>query len=541
MNYKLYQYKNLKEFEKDLALFEFETIFKSNYLIHNSENGILTVTSENIIESKDLQENLFSFYKIEVNNEIKFPKQAYLEQSAVNVRSNLKQDIFSNIMPTERRNKQYLWHNMHYYKGRFFPQLIKPFISRYTKENDMVIDPFGGCGTTVFECYVFKRYGISYDVNPLANFIVKTKIDSLKINYSDFSKDLKTFHNFIKKNLENNKNNLTYFIEEQGNPIEKPKNKLKIPDIPNVYHWFSKKNLYDLLILKKFIVENFIGPIKNLFLLSLGSIVKKCSYWDPQSIRPLRIKEDEKDVPTVKKSIEMALNKLDGNLYYSHKIIEKFDLLSEKLIPKHIDKSSVKMSEINNNEASLVITSPPYATALPYLQTDRLTTLFLDLIEKDNFKTIQNQLIGDRDISKNIINNYIAILEKKNEEIDLPSIIITAIKKIRNINNKSNVGFRRKNLPGLLLKYFLDIKSVFEEVYRVLNRNGILVFIIGDNSTKLGGKEVFTIKTTEFLIRICAQLGFETKRIIDMDPVAPYTKHINNAVLNEHIVIMKKT
>jgi DNA modification methylase len=44
------------------------------------------------------------------------------------------------------------------YHGNFIPQIPNQLIQRYTKENDVVLEPFMGSGTTLFECENSLKY-----------------------------------------------------------------------------------------------------------------------------------------------------------------------------------------------------------------------------------------------------------------------------------------------------------------------------------------------------------------------------------------------
>src|SRR5207247_6086504 len=46
-----------------------------------------------------------------------------------------------------------------------------------------------------------------------------------------------------------------------------------------------------------------------------------------------------------------------------------------------------------------VITSPPYATALPYIDTQRLSLAFLGLSKASEIRILERSLIGNREIS----------------------------------------------------------------------------------------------------------------------------------------------
>lgn len=52
------------------------------------------------------------------------------------------------------------------YHGNFIPQIPNQLIKRYTKENEIVLEPFMGSGTTLFECEKLNRKYIGFDINP---------------------------------------------------------------------------------------------------------------------------------------------------------------------------------------------------------------------------------------------------------------------------------------------------------------------------------------------------------------------------------------
>jgi 16S rRNA G966 N2-methylase RsmD len=51
------------------------------------------------------------------------------------------------------------------YHGNFIPQIPNHLIRRYTKTNEVVLEPFMGSGTTLFECENLHRKYIGFDIN----------------------------------------------------------------------------------------------------------------------------------------------------------------------------------------------------------------------------------------------------------------------------------------------------------------------------------------------------------------------------------------
>ena len=70
-----------------------------------------------------------------------------------------------------------LTHGLHKYPAKFFPELPRWLIKRYSKKNDIVLDPFAGSGTTNVEALLCRRNTVGIDVDPFSRFlsIIKTK------------------------------------------------------------------------------------------------------------------------------------------------------------------------------------------------------------------------------------------------------------------------------------------------------------------------------------------------------------------------------
>jgi ParB family chromosome partitioning protein len=81
---------------------------------------------------------------------------------------------FYSVWPVTRRHDPFFGVNGTIYSGCC--PLIVPVncILRYTKENEVVLDPFVGSGTTLVACAMLKRLGVGIDINPEAE-IAKEK------------------------------------------------------------------------------------------------------------------------------------------------------------------------------------------------------------------------------------------------------------------------------------------------------------------------------------------------------------------------------
>lgn len=66
-------------------------------------------------------------------------------------------------------------HDFYKYPARFPPSFARQIIKTFSAENDLVVDPFMGGGTTLVEANILGRRAIGTDISPLATFISKVK------------------------------------------------------------------------------------------------------------------------------------------------------------------------------------------------------------------------------------------------------------------------------------------------------------------------------------------------------------------------------
>ena len=69
----------------------------------------------------------------------------------------IKSDEKWSFKELSRKDTRYITHGYHRYPAKFIPQLAAKLISGYSAENDLIVDPFLGSGTTLVEAKVLKR------------------------------------------------------------------------------------------------------------------------------------------------------------------------------------------------------------------------------------------------------------------------------------------------------------------------------------------------------------------------------------------------
>lgn len=530
----------LREYEKTLAFQELKSIIGDNNEIDLRNNKIKIKSVRKLPFEKIEDLTFFSNVKINYNSKIIniTPRQVGYELTSTFIKNNKNQmDLFNlyflqNSHQKKTRQLRYLTHLMHEYKGRYNPQLCKSLINiSNIKKGSLILDPFVGSGTTLVECVLNGYSGLGLDINPFAYLLTKTKVESLNLSFQEFKIQIEHINSRINKLKKSGKE---YDLMEILN------NKVfegYLVDLDYLKKWFPIENLKNIFLILKEIFRFKEEKIRNILLIALSDILKSVSFQDPKQLRIRRISEDK-----VKNNVlDLFLN----NVVYFTNIIQLYQFCKPNFLNCEVRnylgdiRQLRKRINLNNNTVDLIVTSPPYANALPYVDTDRLSLYFFGYVNRGKYKSLEGSLIGNREISiserrkteEYIVNNY--------TEIALPNDIKKLILEIYYLNNEAGVGFRKKNTASLLYKYFYDMKISMIEMYNVLKNSHYCYMVVGQNRTNAGGKSIL-IPTDDFIGLIGEEIGFKYIEKMPINVQPSYAIHKNNAIKDESILIFKK-
>ena len=165
-----------------------------------------------------------------------------------------------------RKDTAYITHGYHRYPAKFIPQIVSRLAEKYTRVGDFIVDPFGGCGTTLVESKVMGRPSIAVDINPVAVLITKAKItaiDPVKIEkeFANFQKRLETYND---------------------------KTRVKAPEHERIDYWFKPEEKRKLAFIFAEISKIKDQDVQDLFFCGFSNILKNCSIWLQKSNKPTR-------------------------------------------------------------------------------------------------------------------------------------------------------------------------------------------------------------------------------------------------------------
>ncbi len=371
-------------------------------------------------------------------------------------------------------------HNYHRYPAKFIPQIVRKLIKDYAPSGTQVVcDPFGGCGTTLVEAKMLGHKSIGFDINPVAKLITQTK--TTPINPRTLT------------------NHRTRFLTYYDNAPQVSHN-----HHPRISYWFDEPTIAELdkiyFAIKK--VKNH--NVRRFFLCAFSHNLKNCSRWLMKSIKPTIDKE--KIVPDPKESF---LRHLDSMIKKNERF---YSALSQSgyidVSAKMYRRDSTKKFPIEQETIDLIITSPPYVTSYEYADLHQLTLLWFGGDPK-HFKKwhhFSNEFIDFR-------RNFIGTSSKNEKSGEFNSAIGEKI-----VYDLMQV---ERPLAVDVANYFLDMKKVFAEMYRVLKTGGKACVIIGN--TSLRGVEILNAQVAAEQMQAA---GFQKpvfiKREIPNKMITPY-------------------
>lgn len=472
--------------------------------------------------NRPLAMNRLAYWEAVAGKDERSTEQALLESTANTVRNGVPiADLHAMLpltsrLPVNRRVLRYGVHGIHEYRGKFFPQLVRSLLNQVgAGRGSVVFDPMVGSGTTCVEASLLGARAVGLDLNPLSVLVTHVKshlyaVDPVRLEAS--------YEQIRSALLRDSDEALTYF---EGLPQE---------DQTYLGRWFSPAVLLDLDRISRMIQRENDPVIRDFFRVVQSNILRRVSW---QKVDDLRVRRETKADADLD-AIAEYLQELGRSLRY---------VLAARL---QLRRAPVGIAEVRNGDArdaarvwpelrgrvNVTVTSPPYATALPYLDTDRLSLAYLGLLTRPVHRARDLDMIGNREISdrqrRSLLEDY-----ARNKQA-LPDSVVSLVDRVDELN-QSTAGFRRKNMSALLAKYFLDMQRVFTSVGEMMAADGSTFVVVGSNHTIAGGTRI-EIETASLLADVAESVGYRLADRLEMEMLVSRDIFRRNAGPTESIL-----
>lgn len=428
---------------------------------------------------------------------------------------------------SRRKESKYVTHGIHAYKGKFYPQLAKSLLNIAGIEPGApILDPFSGSGTVLLEGYLNGFHAHGCDMNPLAVKIGKAKTEIITLPPRAVDRALGT---------------LAQSLKGYAGPFIETVDQFNPDVIDEIFSWFPTPVIFKLNWLLSQIRLFGEARLVNFLEVLVSDCIRDVSQQDPSDLRIRRRAEPINDAPL----IELFLGKLESQHrklqnYWSVASRRPFKFLSTSIVEGDCrDAATFRRLGLEQGSIDAVVTSPPYATALPYIDTDRLSLMALLGMPSGTRRVVEERLTGSREIPNAEKLMVEALLFGEDAARALPTGLIAELRDIHRRNVSDGAGFRRLNMPALLYRYFNDMSANISNVARVLKLGAKAYYVVGDSKTKVGN-EWFSIRTTEWLMRIAESHGLKASKLLDISVTTENLKHIHHAITENAVLVFEK-
>jgi len=422
-----------------------------------------------------------------------------------------------------RQSTRYSSHGLHEYKGKFHPQIARYLMghSGLTPQS-FVLDPFAGSGTVLVEAVHFGCNAVGVEANPLAVLVANSKLKLLTAE----DRELKHFQRIVDEGIETleTRSNISVLAKEL---------ELAAPELEYLQSWFPSVVLVQLLEFRCYCKKRLRTEWARVADSVVSAIARDVSQQDPADLRIRRRKEPLNRAP-VADLLRTTLKTLISRTISARNLFGGRPAYATELSGDSRNLVDV-LSGVKRTSVDAIITSPPYATALPYIDTSRLSLVLLGLCSASELRTLEKAQIGNREISPSERKHVEQQIEEKLSA--MPSQICLFIQGLLCKLKSTDAGFRKLNTPALLAQYFYDMRTVLKQTHAVLSRNGMAYWLVGPNRTELAGKWL-EIDTPHWIAAIAARVGFSTG-VEELDAYQRFGLHQRNGIRREFLISMQ--
>jgi len=359
------------------------------------------------------------------------------------------------------RDQRSFTHAIHKYPAKFFPELPRWIVQRFSQPGELVLDPFMGSGTTNLEAILAGRPSVGVDIDPFSRFLARVKTTLLN------GEDLRRAVHRLVETIDTYDESLT--VEN-------------IPEFPYRDNWFRPYVLNELGFLKGAITGLDCTPaIRDFLLVTFSSIIRQVSQADNNCTRTVIRQRLNKQVPPGY-ALSLFRKRLDSNL---EGMLALSDWMPSVGVDIPVGPSAMDLSDYPEETFALALTSPPYANAVDYPRTHQLEMYWLGLAN-GSLRDLKRQHVGTETVLK--------------EEYDSlrRTGIASADRVIEAIYEKDP---RR---AYIVFKFLQDMVKNLVEVRRVLKTGRHYVIATGCNQVR-----GHTFETWRYLLDIAPILGYQ--------------------------------
>ncbi len=405
------------------------------------------------------------------------------------------------------RDQSWLTHGFHKYPAKFFPELPRWAIRKYSSPGQIVLDPMAGSGTVNVEALLAERHSVAVDVDPFARLLTRVKttpLDPARLAHA-YRAVLEALDAF-----------------EAGGEAARQAAWAHVPEFSYRETWFRPFILEELGAIRAAIdvVPAVAGGqdaarYGDFFRICLSAIVREVSNADNNCTRTVvRKRLNKRIVPGM--ALRLFRKVAQVNVERMRDFSARCPRHVRVEIPEHADARSLPLADAS---IDLAVTSPPYINAVDYPRTHQLEMYLLDLVTPGQpLAEAKRSHIGTEVVRAA---DYRTLHRYGHPPLDEQLEELFAIDQRR---------------AYIVYRYFVDMERNFCEVRRTLRPGARYVVVVGDNLIR--GREV---PTHAYLMAVGERAGFVLETYFASEVIRHFIKVPRKERISKDWVLVFRT
>ena len=418
------------------------------------------------------------------------------------------------------RNEFKYTHYLFRFPAKFHPPAVRCLLERFSKPGDTILDPFCGSGTLLVEALIYDRAAIGIDVDPVATFISRVKCTplspkSLRRRFERLQQDL--------QRIRRTKSEYDRLIHEDlsSRAIARFRDELRIPAIPNIEHWFRTYVILDLARIRAAIRNLDASPrVRDFFMACFASIIRNASNADPVPVSGLEVTAHMKNLNEQGRRIdpfELFDRRVERELAG---MSELWEYAADASVRVHRGDATQLTRHLRSGTIDVVITSPPYNTAVDYYRRHTLEMYWLDLV-----KSHEERL----ELAPRYLGRFQIRQSNPKLKIEFSSAYVKRL-----IAHAAKVSAAQQRA---VTHYCASMQRALEHIARILKPRGKAVFVVGNS--KWNGRRIRATKLLGEIAKDHFEIA-ETLSYTSRNRYMSYERHNGANVNREYALVLKK-
>lgn len=389
---------------------------------------------------------------------------------------------FFNQLVNFSKNKDIPYHGWFKYREGFSHTLIKELLERSgISDDEYVLDPFCGSGTTVVEAALNGYSGIGIDINPMSAFISEVKCRSYTDEEVELIKRLlpevidQARVTQINEQYKSKYNEVSKFFNEHN--FERL---ISIRQVIDAYKDRAGQKIYELLLCAYICIVEEVSDRKR----------------DGNGLKTLVSKVDDVE-NCYRDKLEEMISDIEN-----HRISSNLVSILDCGDAMKLSKTVYKYADTIDKRLGAIMYSPPYANSFDYFESYKMEVILADYAS-------DMRDIGE--YRQQAVESFIGRPDARDDTRDfidwMSKEIEATIPEKEARTGKKDARTRR--VPKMIKGYFADMEKVISESSNVLV-SGKKCYIVVDQSAYLGR----IVPTDLFLAAIAEDYGFRVNEII---------------------------